>query len=80
MSTAQNLPDDRPMTFGKYKGRTPEEVAKEDPQYLMWLYENASNVKPCSRDLYLAAEYAAAEEDVNDPLDEDEESEEDEDD
>jgi broad specificity phosphatase PhoE len=77
MSKLAELPDDRPMTFGKYKGRTPEEVAKEDPVWLMWAYENASGPKPCSRELYLAADYTASEEEVGDPLDDEDEDEDD---
>lgn len=43
--------DDRPLTFGKYKGETPNEISRKDPQYLAWIYDN---VTPCpvSKDLY----------------------------
>ena len=37
--------DDRPLTFGKYKGETPSEIAQHDPHYITWIYEN---VEPCS--------------------------------
>ena len=76
MTKLTNLPDDVPMTYGRYKGRTPEEVAKEDPVHLMFLYENATGPKPCSRELYLAADYAASEEEVG-GLDDDDEPEDD---
>lgn len=36
--------DTKPLRFGKYKGSTPEEIAKRDPEYVIWLFEN---VKPC---------------------------------
>lgn len=43
-----------PLSFGKYKGQTPEDVADGDPSYIAWLYENVpGNV---SRELYLACE------------------------
>ena len=32
--------DDQPLPFGKYKGKTPNEVLEIDPQYLVWFYEN----------------------------------------
>lgn len=47
--------DTTPLTFGKHRGKTPEEIADEDPSYVVWLYEN---VKPrrCSRSLAVACE------------------------
>lgn len=47
--------DETPLPFGKWKGRTPEQVADVDPGYIMWLYENVQP-KRCSRGLYLACE------------------------
>lgn len=35
--------DETPLTFGKYSGRRPVSVAKRDPGYIIWLWEN---VKP----------------------------------
>lgn len=29
--------DHAPMTFGKYKGQSPSQIAEHDPQYLYWL-------------------------------------------
>lgn len=29
--------DDTPITFGKYKGKTPDEISDIDPKYLLWL-------------------------------------------
>lgn len=36
-------PDDEPLTFGKYKGKTPNEVAGIDPSYLVWLVQNVDD-------------------------------------
>lgn len=35
--------DTTPLRFGKYKGRTPEDIADEDPRYILWLHET---IKP----------------------------------
>ena len=43
--------NDTPLTFGKYKGITPNEIAGYDPQYLVWAYENTKQ-KVCNKDLY----------------------------
>lgn len=32
--------DDEPLKFGKYKGETPNEIAKHDPSYIVWIHEN----------------------------------------
>ena len=45
--------DETPLTFGKYKGQTPEQIAEENPSYLIWAYENLDN-KPCTKLLYYA--------------------------
>lgn len=47
--------DRSPLVFGKYIGQTPEEIAEEDPAYIVWMYEN---IKPrrCSKDLAIACE------------------------
>lgn len=29
--------DDTPISFGKYKGKTPDEISDIDPKYLLWL-------------------------------------------
>lgn len=43
-------PDIKPLTFGKYKGYTPEEIAEHDPSYIVWLYDNVVG-QYCSREL-----------------------------
>lgn len=43
--------DDRPLTFGKYKGETPNEIAKRDPHYITWIYKNVEE-KHLSTELY----------------------------
>ena len=47
--------DDTELLFGKHKGKTPNQIAKTDPQYLLWLYENV-DPKVLSKDLYMAVE------------------------
>lgn len=46
--------DTQPLTFGKYKGTTPEQLCKSDPGYVEWLRKE---VKPkvVSYRLYLEA-------------------------
>ena len=55
MKMFANLLDKTPLTFGKHKGRTPEEITDLDPGYIVWMYENISP-KKCTRGLYLACE------------------------
>jgi hypothetical protein len=31
--------DDTPLTFGKHRGKTPNEIADEFPSYVVWLRE-----------------------------------------
>jgi hypothetical protein len=40
--------DDLPLWFGKWKGYTPNEVAEEEPGYVVWMYENVTPI-PCSK-------------------------------
>lgn len=47
--------DSIPLKFGKYRGKSPAEIAEEDPGYLVWAYEKISP-KPCSKALYLVCE------------------------
>lgn len=47
-----------PMTFGKYRGSTPAQIAETDPSYVVWLYEGGYHT--ISRSLYLACEQEAA--------------------
>lgn len=42
--------DTTPLTFGKYKGQTPEAVAEYDPSYIVWMFENVRTA-PCSKAL-----------------------------
>ena len=42
--------DEEELTFGKYKGRTPLQIADEDPQYIVWMYDNLDN-KYCTEAL-----------------------------
>ena len=46
--------DDTPIGFGKHSDKTPNEVADEDPSYLLWAYNNGKGI--CSRKLALACE------------------------
>ena len=43
-------PDNEPLTFGKHKGHTPNEIFYDDPQYLIWLKKTGSSIP--SEDLY----------------------------
>lgn len=47
--------DDVPLTFGKYKGKSPQEVSEDDPSYVVWMYENVKPT-PCSKELYVACQ------------------------
>ena len=47
--------DHTPLAFGKYKGKTPEEVAELDPSYVVWMYENVKPA-PCSKALAVDCE------------------------
>jgi hypothetical protein len=42
--------DETPITFGKYKGKTPDEIGDYDPSYVVWMYANVKPV-PCSKEL-----------------------------
>jgi len=44
--------DHSPLTFGKYKGKTPNQVSVTDPGWLVWAFENVSNRSVCSKLLY----------------------------
>lgn len=43
--------NDTPLTFGKYKGKTPMEVAENDPEYLIWAFDNVTSHKTCTKEL-----------------------------
>jgi hypothetical protein len=40
--------------FGKHKGRTHEWVAKSEPSYIVWAYENIAFHASINKQLYLA--------------------------
>lgn len=48
--------DDKPLTFGKYKGKTPNELLEEDPGYLVWMMNNFENGVPFTPVVMRAAE------------------------
>ena len=45
---ASNL-DHTPLVFGKYNGKTPDQVAKIDPGWLVWAFNNVKNRQTCSQ-------------------------------
>lgn len=45
--------DDTPLTFGKYQGSTPNEIADFDPNYIIWMRENVAR-KVVTHELYMA--------------------------
>lgn len=43
-----NLEFQKPLEFGKHKGKTPEQIIEMgDNQYLSWLFYNNINIKFC---------------------------------
>jgi hypothetical protein len=60
---ARDIIDNKPLNFGKYKGKSSNEVAAEDPWYIVWMYET---IKPerCSASLYKDCKRDADEEDL----------------
>lgn len=65
--------DELPLRFGKYKGRTPNEVARYNPGYIVWLWHNIAN-PPVTKLLVQACEDAVDEADEGDFADEDHDS------
>lgn len=45
--------DDIPIPFGKHRDSTPNEIAKTDPAYVMWLHDECVPQR-VSRSLYVA--------------------------
>lgn len=43
--------DNKPLTFGKYKGKTPDEISDIDPDYIVWMWKNIE-IKHCTRAMY----------------------------
>lgn len=56
--------DDTPLTFGTHKGKTPNQVAKEAPSYILWMSEKIKPC-PCSHGLILDCESAINDRDPN---------------
>jgi hypothetical protein len=52
--------DKTPLTFGKYKGKTPDEIGDYDPSYVVWMYANVKPA-PCSKELAEDCEQAVRE-------------------
>lgn len=46
--------DDMPLDFGAHKGKTPRQLLKIEPSYLVWIYETVG-AGLMTRDLYLDA-------------------------
>lgn len=58
--TPEDEMDHTPLGFGKYAGKTPDQVSQLDPGYVIWLYEQC---KPQTVSRLL---YEACREDEND--------------
>lgn len=43
--------DNTPLGFGKYRGKTPEEVSDINPNYILWMWDKFDD-PPCSEALY----------------------------
>ena len=48
--------DHTPLTFGKHYGKTPDQVSKIDPRWLVWAFNNVLNKPTCSELLANACE------------------------
>lgn len=46
--------DHTPLTFGKYVGKTPNEIAEIDERYICWMFREVKNRPTCSELLYKA--------------------------
>lgn len=55
MSLEDDL-DHTPLTFGKHKGKTPDQISeeKDGENYIVWMFETVENRPTCSRLLYEA--------------------------
>jgi len=65
MNNADKMLDKSRLNFGKYRGKTPREVAAIDPSYVVWMHANVQPT-PCSRDLALLCEEAPEYDDPSD--------------
>lgn len=54
--------DNKPIGIGKYRYLTPNEVAEDDPGYIVWLYDNLFP-RRCSKALRDACDADLQEED-----------------
>ena len=48
METPGEILDHTPLTFGKYRGKTPDKVAEIDPEYVVWMHDTITKYKTCS--------------------------------
>lgn len=67
MSNSDEDADHLPLVFGKYKGKTPSEVAETDPSYIVWMFDNVKNYPTCSKVLRDDCERDAREAESDDP-------------
>ena len=49
--------DNRKMTFGKYTGKTRNEIAVLNPQYIVWMYGTIKDKQTCSYPLAKSCGY-----------------------
>ena len=49
--------DNRKMTFGKHYGKTRNEIAELDPQYIVWMYGTIKDKQTCSYPLAKSCGY-----------------------
>lgn len=56
--------DEVPLTFGKYKGKTPNEVGHYSPSYVVWMYDNIEQ-KHCTKALRDLCEQDVREDEEN---------------
>jgi hypothetical protein len=54
-----NFVDNTPLEFGKFRGKTPNEIAEIEPSYIVWMYDNLDEkfVTRALRDLCEEAMY-----------------------
>lgn len=45
-------PDNTVLTFGKHRGKTPEQLSNLDPHYIVWAYETIKDKVICSDAMY----------------------------
>ncbi len=52
MTEAELKLDKTPLTFGKYRGKTPDEISEIDPSYIVWMCKSIKDRPTCSQFLY----------------------------